>query len=94
MRKEALTHIHIYDYSPYNKFNLSGLSNPEKLTADAALAKNQGRDTKVWCENLNKIGESGIRNAFRARENKLRQWREHLNKEVDKYVRDKYVPCI
>lgn len=62
------------------------MSYTQKLTSDAALAQNQGRNKKVWCESLNRIAENGIRQAFRARDSKLRQWREHLNKEIDKYV--------
>ncbi|XP_054724426.1 tektin-5-like [Uloborus diversus] len=65
-----------------------GLPQPQKVTAEAAIVQGQGRNKRIWCEALNKTAESGIREAFRRRENKLRQWKEHLNKEVDKLAKE------
>ncbi|CAL1281333.1 unnamed protein product [Larinioides sclopetarius] len=65
-----------------------GLRPSDKLLADAANAQQRGRHTKYWCETTSKIGEGGIRDTFTARDAKLRQWKEHLNKEVDKLAQE------
>ncbi|GIY09107.1 tektin [Caerostris extrusa] len=62
----------------------AGVPFQDKLLADAANAHQRGRHTKLWCETTTKTAESNIRDAYGARDAKLRQWKEHLNKEVDK----------
>ncbi|KFM76750.1 hypothetical protein X975_19545, partial [Stegodyphus mimosarum] len=64
-----------------------GLPPSQKILADASSAQGHGRIKKVWSENLNKSGEKCIRDAFQMRENKIRQWIEHLNKEIDKLAK-------
>ncbi|GFY70338.1 uncharacterized protein TNIN_283021 [Trichonephila inaurata madagascariensis] len=61
-----------------------GLLPGDKLLADAANAQQRGRQTKLWCETTTRIGEAGVRDAYGRRDAKIRQWKEHLNKEVDK----------
>ncbi|XP_055939289.1 tektin-5-like [Argiope bruennichi] len=60
----------------------------EKLLLDATNAQQRGRHTKYWCETTTKIGESSIRDTFASRDAKVRQWKEHLNKEVDKLAKE------
>ncbi|GIY42734.1 tektin [Caerostris darwini] len=62
----------------------AGVPFQDKLLADAANAHQRGRHTKLWCETTTKTAESNIRDTYGARDAKLRQWKEHLNKEVDK----------
>lgn len=66
-----------------NSFFLIDLSYPEKLIADAFNAQQTGRYKKLWNENLNKIAENTTSEAYKGRDNRVRQWKELLNKEVD-----------
>ncbi|XP_042899039.1 tektin-5 [Parasteatoda tepidariorum] len=71
---------------------VDGLSYPEKLIADAFNAQQRGRYTKLWNENLNKIADNNISEAYKGRDKKIHQWKELLNKEVDSLAKE--IECI